>query len=106
MIKLKLLILLLIVLGPCALAFVKKGWSVGRTLPSALCAQTLSLIAMGAVLPFSVSLGAVALVSAGMWVYSLVHVRALISKKSIFSFFVQMLKRAVSLCCQRKSPRG
>ncbi len=88
MIKLKLLILLLIVLGPCALAFVKKGQSVGRTLPAALCAQTLALIAMGAALPFSVSLGVVAAVSAGMWAYSLVHVRALISKKTIFSFVV------------------
>lgn len=59
MIKLKLLSLCLIVLGPCALAYARKGWGVGRTLPAALCAQSIALIVLGYMLPFSASLSIV-----------------------------------------------
>lgn len=88
MIKLKLLIFALIVLGPCACAYARKGWGVGRTLPAALCAQSLALIVLGYFLPFSAGIGAVALVSAGMWIYALVHARSFISKKAFLAFFI------------------
>ena len=75
MIKLKLLALMLIVLGPCACAYARKGWGVGRALPAALCAQSLALIALGYVLPFSASLMVVAAVSGCAWVYALVRAK-------------------------------
>ena len=88
MIKLKLLALMLIVLGPCACAYARKGWGVGRALPAALCAQSLALIALGYVLPFSASLMAVAAVSGCAWVYALVRAKRFFSRDALLSFFL------------------
>ena len=54
MIKLKLLVFTLILLGPCAFGFARRAAHVGRTLPAALCAQSVLLIFVGYFLPFSV----------------------------------------------------
>lgn len=72
MIKIKILIFVLILLGPCALAFARRTASVGRSLPAALCAQSVALILCGYFLPFSVGVGALAAVSAAAWIYALV----------------------------------
>lgn len=86
MIKLKLLAFSLMLLGPCAFLNVRRGWRMARALPAALCAQSLLLIFMGYLLPFSVSTGVLAAVSAAAWAYALVHAGSL--KKAINSFLI------------------
>lgn len=70
MIKLKMAALAAILLGPSAALYAKKGWKVERTLPSVLCAQSLLLILLGYLLPFSWGVIAVAALSAAAWVYA------------------------------------
>lgn len=71
MIKLKILLFVLTIMGPCALLLAKRALPVGRTLPAVLCAQSLALIAMGYFLPFSAGVGVIAAVSAAAWLYAL-----------------------------------
>lgn len=75
MIKLKLLIFALILLGPSAFAYAKAGARPGRTLPAVLCAQSLLLIVMGYCLPFSAGMAILAAGSAAAWIYALTHIR-------------------------------
>lgn len=71
MIKLKLLVFILILLGPCAFAYARRAVSVGRTLPAALCAQSILLIFLGYFLPFSTGVKILACASALAWAYAL-----------------------------------
>lgn len=73
MIKLKLLALCAIVLGPCAFALVRAKRPVGRTIAAVVCAQSMALIAMGYFLTLSVSVGVLAGISALAWGDALVH---------------------------------
>lgn len=75
MIKLKLLVFSLILLGPCAFAYAKKGSRVGGAMPAALCAQSIALIFFGYALPFSAGVGILAALSAAAWIYALAHIR-------------------------------
>lgn len=77
MIKLKLLALSMILLGPCAYMTARRGWRVERALPAALCAQSVLLVFLGYLLPFSASVGILAAVSALAWGYTLLRVRDL-----------------------------
>ena len=74
MIKIRILLFVLILLGPCALLYAKRTLPVGRTLPAVLCAQSLVLIVLGYVLPFSAGVGILAAASAASWLYALVCV--------------------------------
>lgn len=77
MIKLKLAAFALIVLGPCASLYARRGTKPERTLPASLCAQSLLLLAVGCVLPFSVGVGLLAVLSAAAWLDALMHVKSL-----------------------------
>jgi len=77
MIKLKLLILCAILLGPSAFAYAKARRPVGSTLPLVICGQSLLLIGLGYFLPQSVCVGVLALVSALAWAAALVRIRRL-----------------------------
>lgn len=85
MIKLKLAALAFILLGPCALAYARKGARAERTLPAALCAQSLALIFLGYLLPFSVCVGVLTAVSAACWGYALLRVRDVRRAAGFFS---------------------
>jgi len=74
MIKLKLLLLTLILLGPCAFAYARHRRPVGRTIPVVMCAYSVSWIALGYVLPFSAAIGITAVISAAMWLYALIGI--------------------------------
>lgn len=74
MIKIKLLFLVMILMGPCALMYARRTIPAGRTLAAALCAQSLFLILWGYLLPFSAGVGLLALMSAGGWLYALIQV--------------------------------
>ena len=74
MIKIKLLFLVMILMGPCALIYARRTIPAGRTLAAALCAQSLFLILWGYLLPFSAGVGLLALLSAGGWLYALIQV--------------------------------
>ena len=67
MIKLKMAAFAAILLGPSAACYALRGWKAERTLPAALCAQSLLLIALGYLLPFTVCVGVVAALSLAAW---------------------------------------
>ena len=73
MIKIKILILAMILTGPCAFAFARRTQPLGRTLPAALCAQSVLLILLGYMLPFSAAGGILGVLSAAGWGYALVR---------------------------------
>lgn len=77
MIKVKIAALAAILLGPSAALYALKGWKAERTLPSVLCAQSLLLILLGYVLPFSYGVGIVAALSAAAWIWALAHAGSL-----------------------------
>ena len=85
MIKLKLAAFVLILLGPCASAYARKGWKAERTLPASLCAQSLLLMVTGCFLTFSVSVGLLAAISAAAWIDAMIHVRSLRQAAGFFS---------------------
>lgn len=85
MIKLKMALLAAILLGPSAAAYAYRGWKAERTLPSVLCAQSLLLILLGYLLPFSWGVGIVAAVSAAAWAAALVKVRSVRKAAGFFS---------------------
>ena len=74
MIKLKILIFVITLLGPCAFAYARRRQPVGRTLPTALCAQSIALIGMGYFLPFSACVSILVGVSVLAWAYAFVSV--------------------------------
>ncbi|MBQ2948107.1 MAG: hypothetical protein IJD94_03920 [Clostridia bacterium] len=86
MIKLKLLVFSLILLGPCALMTARRDWRMERALPAALCAQSLLLIVSGYFLPFSVGVGILAVSSAAAWLYALVRMRGI--RKAVFRLII------------------
>ena len=77
MIKLKLAVFALILLGPCASVYARRRIRPERTLPASLCAQSLVLMAVGSFLPFSAGVALLAAVSAAAWIDALLHVRSL-----------------------------
>lgn len=85
MIKLKMAVLAAILLGPSAAAYAHRGWKVERTLPAVLCAQSLLLIALGYVLPFSWGVGAVALISLASWAWAIAGVKSIKKAAGFFS---------------------
>lgn len=76
MIKLKLLIFVLMLLGPCAW-MACRGRQLGQSVAVTLCAQSLALIFLGYVLPFSAAAGVLAVVSAAAWLDALRRIRDL-----------------------------
>lgn len=72
--KLKIMAFAAILLGPSAAAYALKGWKAERTLPAALCAQSLLLIFLGYFLPFRVCVGVMAAISLAAWVWAAAHV--------------------------------
>ncbi|MBR4039983.1 MAG: hypothetical protein IKJ11_07780 [Clostridia bacterium] len=85
MIKLKMAVLAAILLGPSAAAYAWKGWGAERTLPSVLCAQSLLLILLGYLLPFSWSVYIVAAISAAAWIMALLKVKSVKRAVRFFS---------------------
>ena len=85
MIKLRIVALVAILLGPSAAAYAHRGWKVERTLPAVLCAQSLALILLGYLLPFSVGVGVLAAISAAAWVYALARVKSVKNAAGFFS---------------------
>lgn len=85
MITLKLMLLVLMMLGPCASAYVRKGWKAERTLPASLCAQSLILMAVSSFTSLTVGVGLLAVLSAAAWVDALAHARSLRHAAGFFS---------------------
>ena len=96
MIKLKLLVFTLILLGPCAFGFARRAAHVGRTLPAALCAQSVLLILLGYFLPFSYGVGILAGMSALGWAYALFEV---IRKKNLRQAAFKLVLPAMAFAC-------
>ena len=85
MIKLRIVALAAILLGPSAAAYAARGWKVERTLPAVLCAQSLLLIALGYLLPFSFGVGILTAISAAAWVWALWHAKSVKNAAGFFS---------------------
>ena len=85
MIKLRIVALAAILLGPSAALYAAKGWKAERTLPAALCAQSLLLILLGYVLPFSFGVGILAAISAAAWAWALWRVKSVKNAAGFFS---------------------
>lgn len=94
MIKLKLLAFVLFLLGPCAF-LTRRGWRFGRALSASVCAQSLLLMFLGYFLPFSVSAGILAAVSAAAWIAAAVQTRDW--KKACVSLVLPCLAALVCL---------
>lgn len=94
MIKLKLLAFVLFLLGPCAF-LTRRGWRFGRALSASVCAQSLALVFLGYFLPFSVSAGILAAVSAAAWIAAAVQTRDW--KKACVSLVLPCLAALVCL---------
>lgn len=96
MITLKLLALTLILLGPSAFACAKAERRIGATLGGSLCAQSLLLIALGYVLPFSAAVFALAAASAIAWIYAL---GALRRRRGVRRTGLSLLLPALAAAC-------
>ena len=105
MIKLKLAAFALIVLGPCASLYARRGTRPERTLPASLCAQSLLLLAVGCALPFSVGVGLLAVLSAAAWLDAIAHVKSLRRAAGFFTLPCLILLAGTLLlyeaCAQR-----
>lgn len=105
MIKLKLAAFVLILLGPCASCYARRGWKAERTLPASLCAQSLFLMGMGCFFPFSLGVGLLAAVSAVAWVDAIAHVKSLRRVVGFFSvpclIFITSTLFLYEACAQR-----
>ena len=105
MIKLKLAAFALIVLGPCASLYARRGTKPERTLPASLCAQSLLLLAVGCVLPFSVGVGLLVVLSAAAWLDALMHVKSLRRAAGFFTLLCLIFLGSTLLlyeaCAQR-----
>lgn len=102
---LALAVILATMLGPCAALYIKGDLPVGRTLPYTVCAQSLALLTLGYVLPYSFIVWGLAALSAACWLYYLLRAGSFRRLLSFFSVPCLLLIAAAPVlyyaCCNR-----